>query len=175
MRRIAGFLFVLAIIGQPIQSADRLSYSTVQFEKIEPETKEDKEMFARTHEVKNVVNELTEEEAEVLMTVAQAEAGNQGEEGMRLVMSVIINRQESEAFPDSIKEVAFQDNQFTTVQNGAIISVEPSNECITALEMIEAGFVAPEIIAFETVKSNSLDRYFVEAFRFKDHIFYKKK
>lgn len=129
-------------------------------------------VFPRTHEVKMNVNEFTYEEARMLLEIAQAEAGNQGADGMWLVMSVVYNRRDSEEFPDSIKEVIFQDSQFYTKGMGA---TEISPECHEALARIEKGEVAPEIIAFEKSTSNSLDAFFSSAFGYRDHNFYTLK
>lgn len=58
-------------------------------------------------------------EMEVLAQLVEAEAGNQSFEGKCLVVDVILNRVESDQFPDTISEVIFQDGQFSVVRNGA--------------------------------------------------------
>ena len=122
----------------------------------------------------NVI-EFTYDEAQLLMKVAQAEAGNQGSDGMWLTLSVIVNRVESEEFPDSVEEVVNQEYQFATVSSGAINRVEISPECHEALARIEMGQVAPEIVAFETTESHSLDKYFSRAFEYRGHRFFTLK
>ena len=57
-------------------------------------------------------------EMEVLAQLVEAEAGNQSFEGKCLVVDVILNRVESDEFPDTISEVIFQDGQFSVVENG---------------------------------------------------------
>ena len=121
------------------------------------------------------VNEFTYDEAQLLMQTAQAEAGNQGEDGMWLVMSCIVNRVENEDFPDSVKEVVYQEGQFSTVESGAIKKVEISSDCHLALARIEKGEVADFIVAFENKRSKSLDKYFSSAFVYRDHRFYTPK
>lgn len=130
------------------------------------------DVVPRTHDVQMNAIEITYDEAQLLLKVAQAEAGNQGSDGMWLVMSVILNRVDSSDFPDSITEVVTQKYQFSTVLNGSIDKVEISPECHEALARIERGDVAPEIIGFETTKSKTLDRYFSPAFAYRDHQFY---
>lgn len=136
----------------------------------------------RTHDIK--VNEFSFEEAQELMRLAQAEAGNQGEDGMWLVMSTVINRRSDEEWPDSILEVINQHcktkngrtiYQFETVANEMIDKVEISQEAHNALARIEKGEVAPQIVAFERKDSDALDKYFTYAFTYKDHKFYTKK
>lgn len=129
-------------------------------------------VFPRTHEVQMNAVEITYEEAQLLLKVAQAEAGNQGSDGMWLVMSVVLNRVNNSEFPDSITDVINQKYQFSTVLNGSIDKVEISPECHEALARIERGDVAPEIIGFETSKSKTLDKYFSYAFAYRDHQFY---
>jgi N-acetylmuramoyl-L-alanine amidase len=153
-RVIVGILLGMTILCQPITAHAQC------------------EIYPRTHEVKMNVNEFTYEEARMLLEIAQAEAGNQGADGMWLVMSVVYNRRDSEEFPDSIKEVIFQDSQFYTKGMGA---TEISPECHEALARIEKGEVAPEIIAFEKSTSNRLDHFFSSAFGYRDHNFYTLK
>ena len=119
--------------------------------------------------------EFTYEEAQLLMKVAQAEAGNQGIDGMWLTLSVLVNRVNSDSFPDSVEGVVNQKYQFSTVSNGAINRVEISPECHEALARIEMGQVAPMIVAFETTDSHSLDKYFSSAFEYKGHRFFTLK
>ena len=45
---------------------------------------------------------FSESDEDLVKTIAMAEAGNQGPDGMWLVMSVVMNRVESEDFPDTI-------------------------------------------------------------------------
>ena len=121
------------------------------------------------------VIEFTYEEAQLLLRVAQAEAGNQGIDGMWLVMSVVLNRVADEAWPNTIKEVIYQTSQFSSVSDGHFDAAEISPEAHEALAKIETGEIAPYIIGFETVNSTVNDKYFDEAFAHKDHKFYVKK
>lgn len=72
----------------------------------------------------NEDNDLAEEiyydELELLAQLVEAEAGNQPFEGKCLVADVILNRVESDEFPDTISEVIFQEGQFSVVKNGAL-------------------------------------------------------
>ena len=129
--------------------------------------------------------ELTFEEAQLLMKIAQAEAGNQGPDGMWLVMSVVLNRVRDESFPNSITDVVYQKartkkgntvHQFSSVADKRIEEQTVlSKEAHEALARIESGEVAEAIIAFEVKDSTALDKYFKYAFTFRDHRFYTKK
>lgn len=129
------------------------------------------DMPPRTHDIQI----YTETEKDELMRIAMAEAGNQTEDGMWLVMSVVLNRVNSEDFPDSIDKVLHQKGAFSAVSNGSYDRAEPTEECERAFERISSGDVAPQIIAFEGKRSDVLDQYFLYAFTHKDHKFYTKK
>lgn len=55
---------------------------------------------------------------EMLAIACFGEAGNQGAEGMRAVAGVILNRVESEKFPNTIEEVLRQKGQFSIMTDG---------------------------------------------------------
>jgi len=128
---------------------------------------------------------FTYDEAQLLMRMAQAEAGNQGIDGMWLVMSVAVNRVRSEHFPDNITDVIYQTaktkkgtviHQFSSVADGRIDEQTVlSYEVHEALAMVECGEIAKEIIAFEVKDSTALDKYFDYAFTFRDHRFYTER
>lgn len=119
---------------------------------------------------------FSESDEDLVKTIATAEAGNQGPDGMWLVMSVVMNRVSSEDFPDTVSEVIYQKSQFATVSNGSFDKVrEYSKDCDEAFERIRDGDIAPMIIGFETVRSSVLDRYAQYVFTYRDHKFYVKK
>ena len=79
-----------------------------------------------------------EEEAYLLAKIAMAEAENQDIEGKALVMLTVLNRVQDDRFPNTIREVIYQKNQFAPISNGRFDKVEPNDECWKALEMIQA-------------------------------------
>ena len=123
------------------------------------------------------VVEFTYEDAQRLMKIAQAEAGNQGIEGMSAVMRVVINRVLNPEFPDSVEEVIKQPYQFESYSNGSYDKAEPTTDCHLALADVERGLSDDEdIVAFETVSNGeSLKRYFDYAYTIEDHNFYIRK
>lgn len=72
----------------------------------------------------NVISEsrkiLSEEEIELIALVTMAEAEGECEEGKRLVIDTILNRMDSEYFPDTIREVIYQPSQFSSMWNGRV-------------------------------------------------------
>ena len=123
----------------------------------------------------NDIQLLTQEDRDLMLRCAAAEGANQGEDGMWLIMSVIMNRVADEEFPDTIRDVIYQPHQFSVVSDGRIDKVEPTEAAEMALIRIEEGQIAPELIAFERKDCNILDVYFMPAFTYKDHKFYTKK
>jgi len=64
--------------------------------------------------------ELTDEEIELVALVTVGEAEGEEEYGKRLVIDAILNRVDSLYFPNTIKEVIYQDGQFECVRNGRL-------------------------------------------------------
>lgn len=88
---------------------------------------------------------------ELLAICVEAEAGNQGLEGKRLVADVILNRAEDRSgqWPDTISGVISQKNQFTSYWDGNMAGIwEPSEETYQAvrIEVEQRGY--PEIYYF---------------------------
>lgn len=122
------------------------------------------------------VREFTQAEAQALMRIAQAEAGNQGVEGMKMVMAVVLNRTADNDYPDTIEGVIKQPHQFQPITDGRYYKVELSPEVHQALADIEKGEpIDTEVVAFEVTSSNSLERYFDYAYTVGDHAFYTEK
>ena len=87
---------------------------------------------------------------ELLERVVEAEAGNQGLIGKRLVVSVIYNRVDSEKFPDTIREVLTSPHQFGPVWNGAIHKVNVSDETRAAIMFETVSRLDTEILYFNS-------------------------
>lgn len=63
---------------------------------------------------------LTQEEIELIALITMAEAEGEPEEGQRLVIDTILNRVDSELsyFPDTVYDVIYQKNAFSSVWDG---------------------------------------------------------
>ena len=79
---------------------------------------------------------FTDEESQMLLKLAMAEAGDQGVIGKAIVMNVVHNRMLSEDFPDTIEEVIFEPKQFSPISDGRYAAAVPDEECYEALEMV---------------------------------------
>lgn len=87
------------------------------------------------------VLKLDSEERYLLAKIAMAEAESECITCKALVIGTVLNRVESDKFPDSIREVLYQKNQFSPVCNGRFESIEPNEDCYEALRLIEEGYV----------------------------------
>ena len=87
--------------------------------------------------------QLTQEDLEVLLRIVEAEAGCEDEEGKLLVANVILNRLNSDRFPDSVTEIVFQREngvtQFSPVADGSYSRVQISEETVDAVGRALAG------------------------------------
>lgn len=65
---------------------------------------------------------LTDEEVDLIALVTMAEAEGESEKGKRLVIDTILNRVDSELryFPDTVHDVVYQKNAFTSMWNGRV-------------------------------------------------------
>lgn len=127
---------------------------------------------------------LAEEDLDILRRIVEAEAGNQDVEGRLLVANVVLNRVASEKFPDSVKDVVFQEengvNQFSPVSNGSIWTVTISEETDEAVERALEGedisdgalyFVARKYA--DDNKVSWFDRYLTYLFEHGGHEFFR--
>lgn len=62
--------------------------------------------------------DISDEDIDLIALVTMAEAEAEVEEGKRMVIDTILNRYDSEHFPDTIRGIVYQPNQFTSMWNG---------------------------------------------------------
>lgn len=81
---------------------------------------------------------LTGKDYEILLRIVEAEAGSEDERGKLLVANVVLNRVNSEVFPDTVEQVVYQEAdgkaQFSPVANGTIQKVTVGPETKKAVE-----------------------------------------
>lgn len=101
-----------------------------------------------------------EEDLFWLSRVIYAESGNQVLEGKMGVGIVVLNRvnDRSGIWPDSVKGVISQRNQFSTYKNGKLANRTPNAESVVAAKLVLDGGVVEEVkdaFFFDTFRSNS--------------------
>ena len=123
-------------------------------------------------------NDLSDEERYLLAKLAMSEAGNQDIDGKALVMRVVLNRVSSTEFPDTVKNVIFQKNQFSPVSDGRYFEIEPNDECYEALDMIvnDGWDESAGALYFESESASTWHAEHLKLlFQHQDHIFYADK
>lgn len=157
MKRVVAWVIIIAYLAflgfllYPVTNSPS-EIKEVEFEPMEKQIEPSKEISAQEIMDKLVTEsqekritgfEITYDEAQMLMKIAQAEAGIDGKDGMAMVMAVVLNRVEDKGFPDDIEGVIFQiykgRYQFSTISDGKYYTAEPDNECHLALAEIEKG------------------------------------
>lgn len=125
--------------------------------------------------------DYSDEESQMLLKLAMAEAEDQGITGKALVMNVVRNRVLSDEFPSSIEDVVFQEvtedtHQFSVIDDGRYDEAIPDEECYEALRMVLDYWDASNgTLYFEaewnenTWHRDNLDKLF----QYEDLIFYK--
>jgi N-acetylmuramoyl-L-alanine amidase len=123
----------------------------------EPEPKEETTKYSRKEMV-----------AQLIARVVYAESWIEGEYGWRLVADVILNRMESDRFPNDIWAVIAQKNQFETWSNGRI-SRAPVKDEIVDIVLEEMGHRTDSTILFFT--AGGYNEYCVPMYQYKHHYF----
>lgn len=121
-----------------IQSLPTYVYAATQTEIYEAETQTtDTPASQETQPAIVESMDWDSDDAYLLAKLAMAEAEGEDTEGKALVILVVLNRVWSDEFPNTISEVIYQEDQFSPVKNGRFHSIEPSEDCYKALELIQ--------------------------------------
>lgn len=83
---------------------------------------------------------FTENDRYLLAKIAKAEMGTEDTKAKALAILVVLNRVKSDRFPNTVKEVLYQKNQFSPIGNGSFDRLEPDEDCYKALELVEGGW-----------------------------------
>lgn len=89
--------------------------------------------------LKTKYDEVTDSELEILYKICEAEAGGSSGDEIGHVASVILNRVKCSKWPNTIKEVVFQKNQFQPTRNGAYEKANPSDKTKNAVDKVVSG------------------------------------
>lgn len=76
------------------------------------------------------------EDSYLLAKIAMAEAEGCNTRTKTLIIMCVLNRVWSDEFPDTIKDVIFQENQFSPIDNGRWDRVEPNEDCYEAVKIV---------------------------------------
>lgn len=108
-----------AVSNEIVETQDTVSECSCTYE--EPEIIELTETM--TEEL-----QVSDEEIKLIALITLGEAEGESEEGKRLVIDTILNRVDSEYFPNTITEVIYQPSQFSCVWNGRLDRVTATDD-----------------------------------------------
>ena len=116
-------LFSVCVVGIADENDDK--QATVESEIVEPitivsYTPEKPTPAVVVEESEEEESMVPEEDIELIALVTMAEAEGECEEEKRLVIDTILNRVDSEHFPNTIYDVIYQPNQFSSMWNGRV-------------------------------------------------------
>lgn len=128
--------------------------------------------------------QLSDKDYEALLRIVEAEAGGEDQDGKLLVANVVLNRVNSETFPDSVVEVVMQKEQgiaqFSPTVDGRYQSVKVSEDTREAVERALYGedisqgalyFCARE--KADSEKLQWFDRKLTKLFAYGNHEFFQ--
>lgn len=121
---------------------------------------------------------ISEENRYMLAKIAMAEAESEDIVGKALVIRVVLNRLETDEFPDTVEEVVAQKRQFTPIRNGRYDKVEPNDDCYNALQMVLNGWDESRgALYFEanTSKETWHSKNLTKLFTHGNHTFYSER
>lgn len=113
-----------------------LKYSTNVLDKADSEN-----IVVKPDDYSSSHKSLPQQHNSLLYSLVQAEAGNQDLDGCRLVADVVLNRIDSEKFPNTMEEVIYAPGQFSVIKNGAFKKAqgEISEKVVQAVDMELSG------------------------------------
>lgn len=100
---------------------------------------------------------ITNEEKDLLARLVHAEAEGEPFAGKVAVADVVLNRVEHEQFPDTVKDVIFEENAFEPVQNDSIYETADKESQEAVENALENDEMDKEVVYFynpETATSN---------------------
>lgn len=111
---------------------------------------------------------MDNDEYELFAKCVEAEAGTEGFTGKQYVVDVILNRVDSDKYPNTVKDVIMQKHQFEVVSNGKIYDVTPTEETYKAINTELESQLDNEITAFRMSHYHSFG---TPKFHYKNHYF----
>ena len=115
---------------------------------------------------------LTEEDEDLLLRIGVCEAGETDPEGIANCMQVVLNRFDSENFPNTISGVVYQNNQFSSTRKLATANV--TDAAYEALDAVKNGdYQDNEALYFESLDGKVWSKTYQYLFSYGGHDFYK--
>ena len=113
---------------------------------------------------------ISKDEVNLLALLCMAEAEGECEKGKRLVIDTVLNRVDSKKFPNSIREVIYQKNQFTSTFNGRMDRCYVKKDICKLVEEEVRSRLNSEVLFFTAGRYGN---YGTPMFRVENHYFSK--
>ena len=111
---------------------------------------------------------LSYEDISLIALVTMAEAEGECEEGKRLVIDTILNRVDSEYFPDNVYDVVYQRSQFSSIWNGRVDRCEVREDICQLVREELISRTNTDVIFFT---AGEYSKYGVPMFQVENHYF----
>lgn len=101
-------------------------------------------------DISNII-EVESEKKYLLARLVYAEAGSESDEHQQSVASVVLNRMNSDKFPDSIDEVIYQRNplQYACIEDGNIDKIPDERAIKNAYYIWDNGSILPDNVLYQ--------------------------
>lgn len=101
-------------------------------------------------DISNII-EVESEKKYLLARLVYAEAGSESDEHQQAVASVVLNRMNSDKFPDSIDEVIYQRNplQYACIEDGNIDKIPDERAIKNAYYIWDNGSILPDNVLYQ--------------------------
>lgn len=137
------------VISPCVQTVHMLTEAT------EPEQEKEFEEWVKPHIEGMVpvygregIDYISLDDFELMGKTVFAEAKTEEFEGQVAVAEVILNRVESENFPDTVEEVIKQDGAFSTWGNGSVEAAPLDDECLEAVQDAVNERIFPDSVVY---------------------------
>lgn len=146
----------IPIIKHSARKAERISLSEPADNIVlgREESTSDNHLLGQLENIKNLIDKPVQNrgptvmdysDTEMFERIVMAEAGGEPYIGQVAVANVILNRVKSNRYPSTLKEVIFQNSQFSPVKNGVIRGRAPSQSVKKAVaEALKGRMIVPE-------------------------------
>lgn len=168
----AAFMLTMAIveIGTTIKFNSNVYAKNVVYKKVNNTTEETSSIESLNDSRTMIFRDKVLDDKMLLAQLIMSEAGNQPLTGMRFVADVVLNRVDDPRFPNTIRDVIYQEGQFSVIANGYFDSVKDSisEDAIKAAELEMEERLDYGILYFSSTETPVNGE---KAFKYYDHWF----
>ena len=129
---------------QPETATEEINPYEVAEEADAVQIEDTQEVYDAAAETENTyrTTDISDSDLDLLAAIIQCEAGGESREGKVAVGACVLNRMDSESFPDTMEDVIYQSGQFTPAMTGgldAVLAEGAREDCYEAAEAALSG------------------------------------